>query len=542
MTTKHPADIFVCRTISTQKTNKMFTPDASISQFVSLSTHVSPTIVKTTGGDYLTTWHLSGLPFVGREEWELEHKHNTFNRLLQSLRAPDYVNVAFWVHDIRRHRGIDLRPKFQESFNQSLSDRYFSRLSKEKLMNNELYLTMIYRPVVDGKKFVDKSGNIDRLKAEQEQAIGTLNELATNLEAVLKDYHPYRLGMYEGKNGTVFSETLELFGYILNRVNEPVPVLPAPVYNYLPLSRHLFSAKTGDYIVRTPEGKNYYGAILNLKEYPDGTYPGVLNGLKYLDVEYVITHSFSPMSRYDAMKTLERTRGMMISSGDKSFTQIAELDHAMDQLASGNFVLGGYHFSLAIYADSQEQLSQNIAAARAELSNAGFVTTKEDLAVCAAYYAQLPGNWNYRTRIANLSSLNFLGLCPLHNLPPANVRATHGDNALPFFRQPMASPTTSTSMQPSKAKIPKEKKPLPILWLLVSPVQVKQPLSTSSSVRYKNTIPNPLSFSSIKTVVPKFLSEPAAVLIWHWKAVSLPALTLSNAKIQRQMSNSSAAL
>ena len=221
--------------------------------------------------------------------------------------------------------------------------------------------------------------------------------------------------MYEGKNGTVFSETLELFGYILNRVNEPVPVLPAPVYNYLPLSRHLFSAKTGDYIVRTPEGKNHYGAILNLKEYPDGTYPGILNGLKYLDVEYVITHSFSPMSRYDAMKTLERTRGMMISSGDKSFTQIAELDHAMDQLASGNFVLGGYHFSLAIYADSQEQLSQNIASARAELSNAGFVTTKEDLAVCAAYYAQLPGNWNYRTRIANLSSLNFLGLCPLHN-------------------------------------------------------------------------------------------------------------------------------
>ena len=363
----------------------------------------------------MTTWHLSGLPFVGREEWELEHKHNTFNRLLQSLRAPDYVNVAFWVHDIRRRRNIDLRPKFQESFNQGLSNQYFDRLSKEKLMNNELYLTMIYRPVVDGKKFIDKSGNIDRLQAEQEQAISMLNELATNLEAVLKDYHPYRLGMYEGKNGTVFSETLELFGYILNRVNEPVPVLPAPVYNYLPLSRHLFSAKTGDYIVRTPVGKNHYGAILNLKEYPDGTYPGILNGLKYLDMEYVITHSFSPMSRYDAMKTLERTRGMMISSGDKSFTQIAELDHAMDQLASGNFVLGGYHFSLAVYADSQEQLSHNLAAARAELSNAGFVTTKEDLAVCSAYYAQLPGNWQYRTRIANLSSLNFLGLCPLHN-------------------------------------------------------------------------------------------------------------------------------
>ncbi|XXQ67836.1 VirB4 family type IV secretion/conjugal transfer ATPase [Neisseriaceae bacterium B1] len=393
----------------------MFNPESPISQFVSLSTHVSPTIVKTTGGDFLTTWHLSGLPFVGREDWELEHKYNTFNRLLQTLRAPDYVNVAFWVHDIRRHRSINLSPRFREQFNQEMSDGYFQRLSQEKLMNNELYLTMIYRPVVDGKKFVDKSGSLNRLEAEQNQAIGSLNELATNLEAVLHDYMPYRLGIYESANGTLFSETLELFGYILNRVTEPVPVLNAPVYNYLPLSRHLFSSKTGDFVVRTPEGKNHYGAILNLKEYPDGTYPGILNGLKYLDMEYVATHSFSPMSRYDAMKTLERTRGMMISSGDKSFTQIGELDFAMNQLASGNFVLGGYHFSLALYADSQEQLSQNLAAARAELSNAGFVTTKEDLAVCSAFYAQLPTNWKYRTRIANLSSLNFLGLSPLHN-------------------------------------------------------------------------------------------------------------------------------
>ena len=115
----------------------MFNPESPISQFVSLSTHVSPTIIKTTGGDFMTTWHLSGLPFVGREDWELEHKHNTFNRLLQTLRAPDYVNVAFWVHDIRRHRSINLRSIFQETFNQTMSDSYFNRLSQEKMMNNE---------------------------------------------------------------------------------------------------------------------------------------------------------------------------------------------------------------------------------------------------------------------------------------------------------------------------------------------------------------------------------------------------------------------
>ena len=393
----------------------MFNPDASISEFIPFSTHVSSSVLKTTGGDYLLVWHLGGLPFVGREEWEIEHRHNTFNRMLQTLRAPDFVNVAFWVHDVRRKRRIKDNSQFEQAFNQQMSDAYFEALSSQKIMQNELYLTMIYRPVVTGKRFVEKSTNTIQLQSEQDQAVGKIQELAGNVEAVLKDYSPYRLGMYEASNGIVFSEALEFFGYLLNRIDEPVPVLQSPVHSYLPVSRHMFSDKTGDFIINTPNGVNHFGAILNIKEFTDGTYPGILNGLKYLDFDYVITHSFSPMGRQDALKVLDRTKGMMISSGDKAVSQIVELDHAMDQLASGNFVLGEYHFTMGVYADSQEKLSQNIATARAELSNAGFVSAKEDLAVVSSFYSQLPGNWKFRTRIANVSSLNFLGLSPLHN-------------------------------------------------------------------------------------------------------------------------------
>ena len=393
----------------------MFSPDTSISEFIPLSSHVAPSVVKTTGGDYLLTWHLEGLPFVGREEWELEHKHNTFNRLLQSLRAPDFVNVAFWVHDVRRRRKLKSRSTFRERFNQDVSDVYMDMLSSQRIMQNELYMTMIYRPVVAGKRFVEKSGNVERLQAEQEQAVDKLMELAGNVEAVIRDYAPYRLGMYEAANGVVFSETLEFFGYLINRIDEPVPVLAAPVADYLPVSRHMFSPKTGDFVINTPNGENHFGAILNIKEFAEGTWPGVLNGLKYLDFEYVITHSFSPMGRQDALKILDRTKGMMISSGDKAVSQITELDYAMDQLSSGNFVLGEYHYIIAVYAESQVKLANNVSATRAELSNAGFVSAKEDLAVTSSFYSQIPANWRYRTRLANLSSLNFLGLSPLHN-------------------------------------------------------------------------------------------------------------------------------
>lgn len=390
-------------------------PDAPVSGFIPLSSHVAEDVVKTTGGDYLVAWQLGGLPFVGREEWDLEHRHATFNRMLQTLRAPDFANVAFWTHDIRRRRRIQGGGRFGVAFNQALSDAYFQKLSGKETLQNELYLTLIYRPVVAGRRLMERTADLDRLVAAESQAVARLRELAGNVEAVLRDYSPRRLAMYKRDNGVAFSEVLELYGYVLNRLDEPVPVLPAPIADYLAVSRHTFSSRTGDFVVAPPSGGHQFGAILNVKEYTDATWPGILNGLKFLGFEYVLTQSFSPMGRQDALRVLDRTKGMMVSSGDRAVSQIAELDQAMDQLASGNFVLGEYHFSLAVHADTQEALSRCVAEARAELSNAGFVSAKEDLAVASAFYAQLPANWRFRTRLANVSSLNFLGLSPLHN-------------------------------------------------------------------------------------------------------------------------------
>src|SRR3546814_2516433 len=120
-------------------------------------------------------------------------------------------------------------------------------------MQNELYLTMLYRPVVSGKRFVEKSADTGLLQSQQDQAVAKLQELASNLEAVLKEYAPTRLGMYEAPNGVIFSEVLEHFGYILNRVDEPVPVLKAPIGRYLPVSRLMFSDKSGDFIINRSE-------------------------------------------------------------------------------------------------------------------------------------------------------------------------------------------------------------------------------------------------------------------------------------------------
>ena len=67
---------------------------------------------------------------------------------------------------------------------------------------------MIYRPNAENKKLAAKSTTLPQIENEQKQAISVLDELATNLEAVLKDYIPHRLGLYENDYGVSFSETL----------------------------------------------------------------------------------------------------------------------------------------------------------------------------------------------------------------------------------------------------------------------------------------------------------------------------------------------
>ena len=117
--------------------------------------------------------------------------------------------MAFWVHDVRRRGSIDSQAVFEETFNRQLSDAYFASLSSRKLMQNTLYFTLLYRPLVAGRQFVARSADVSVLRSEQEQCLARLMELAGNIEAVLHDYSPSRLGMYENADGTAFSELID---------------------------------------------------------------------------------------------------------------------------------------------------------------------------------------------------------------------------------------------------------------------------------------------------------------------------------------------
>src|SRR5262249_20277248 len=123
---------------------------------------------------------------------------------------------------------------------------------------------------------------------------------------------------------------------------------------------------------------------------------------------------------------------------------------ALDDLTSNEFVMGDHHFTLQVLADplpgheSPEdhlrRLNDSVARARTLLADVGMTVAREDLALEAAFRAQLPGNFSYRPRKAPITSRNFAAMANFHNFPAGRQHGNHWGEALSLLITSARSP------------------------------------------------------------------------------------------------------
>src|SRR3546814_14418907 len=142
-----------------------------------------------------------------------------------------------------------------------------------------------------------------------------------------------------------------------------------------------------------------------------------MNALLGQDFAFAVSQSFTFMGKARAAERLRRRQNQMASTEDAAASQALDLADAADDLQSNRFVLGEHHFSLAVFADSQRRLADNLSAARAALADAGLVAAREGPALEAAFWAQLPGNVAWRARPAAITSRHFTALAPFPTYP-----------------------------------------------------------------------------------------------------------------------------
>ena len=114
-----------------------------LARFVPFSSLVSPHDVITRGGDVLRVWRLDGVAFECADEPQIAERHEALCSLLRNLAGGQW---AVWTHRLHRVVKDALQDPVQPGFARDLSRAYQARLGAGRMMSNELYLTLVYRP------------------------------------------------------------------------------------------------------------------------------------------------------------------------------------------------------------------------------------------------------------------------------------------------------------------------------------------------------------------------------------------------------------
>ena len=394
-------------------TRKLLASETPVSHFIPYSHHVTDTIVSTKNAEYLSVWKIGGRSHQSASEADV---FNWTRELNNTLRGVASANLSLWTHVVRRKVYEYPDTEFSNPFCQQLDRKYRDSFTGYNLMVNDLYLTVVFRPVAD--KVLSFFARRERetpadKKIRQDAAIKQLDDINRTLAASFRRYDAELLGVYE-KDAHVFSGPLEFLALLVNGEHRRMPVCRDRFANYMAVNRPFFSkwGEVGE--IRTSTGLRRFG-MLEIREYDDATEPGQLNTLLESDFEFVLTQSFSTLSRHAAKDYLQRHQRNLIDARDVATRQIEQIDEALDQLVSGHFVMGEHHCTLTIFGDTVQDVRDAMAKASSAMLDVAVIPKAVDLALEAGFWAQLPANWSWRPRPAPITSLNFLSFSPFHN-------------------------------------------------------------------------------------------------------------------------------
>jgi len=412
--------------------------ELSASHHIPYLAQVSDHLVTTAHGDVVQVFQLDGASFECADDVELNRWHERLNLLLRNLSTP---NFALWTHLIRRRADSEAPRVLGAGFAAQLEQRYQSRLAGETLMVNEWYLSVVFRPVIGSA-----SSLLARLlewRSPETQLTGSdvreaCEKLAQTLKAALARYAPERLGIFE-LSGRRFSRVLEFFALLINGEQVRVPMPRASLQDVLATTRSLFGTEVIEY--RTPSA-THFGAMLGIKEYPTPTTVGMFDALLRAPFPFVLTQSFTFLSKTAGQTLLQRQQARMANAGDYAVSQAEELVEALDALTGNEFVMGDHHLTLQVREEERSgsgsvpparriaRLTESVALARTLLADTGMSVAREDLALEAAFWAQLPGNFSYRPRKSPITSRNFAAMSNFHNYAVGRKSGNHWGEAL----------------------------------------------------------------------------------------------------------------
>ncbi len=402
--------------------------------------HIDDVTIQTRDGLLMQTIRLGGLMFETADSAELNYRVGLRDAMLRTLGSSRF---AIYHHVVRRRADAALHPVTADDFSARLDARWQERLGGKRLYVNELFVTIIRRPlqgrigIADWLRglFMGKTRrNVGQIAAEKH----ALDRAREALMASLGAYEPQLLSIYETPDGRR-SEPLEFLSCLFNADLRPVTLPHGDLGHFIPARRVSFGQ---DCVELGPAGPlpRRFVAMVSIKDYPGATFPGMFDELYRLPFELQVTQSFAMVERAAALGQMNLALRRMRSAEDEALSLRDELSYAKDEVAAGRAGFGEHHTSIAVHADDLASLEGHIAEVIALLADLGINAVREDIALEPAFWAQFPGNFRYISRRGLVSSTNFAGLASLHNFPVGRAQGNHWGEAVTLFETTAAGP------------------------------------------------------------------------------------------------------
>lgn len=400
--------------------------EVTATDYMPFARHADEHTIITTGRGAFQMLKIEGASFRTADTSGLNALHDGLNHHIRNV-ADD--NVMIYSHVIRSEDQSYPGGAFTSDFGHWLDAAYKTQIQQKHLFRNDLYLTIYMQPRgLAGSRFANgiKRARNSQVEADQD-LLDQLGDKASLLTKNLARYGARRLGLVENEQGFTCSEPVSVLRQIITGRTQLLPLVRGSIGAAIYTDRVIFGREALE--IRHPAASTF-GATFGINEYPAVTRPTMLDDLLTAPFRFVLSQSFRPIARADALKTMTLKEGRMRNAGDDAVSQADELQIARDDLMAGSFVMGEHNLSLLILGDDLEAVRVHVADASNLLANSGAIVAREDLGLESAFWAQLPGNHSKRLRPALMTSRNFASLSPLHNYPTGHRDGNHWGKAV----------------------------------------------------------------------------------------------------------------
>ena len=396
--------------------------------------------VLTREGHLLHVIALTGLPFETIGRAELESRLAVRDGMFQAIGS---ARFALYHHVVRREVVARIEGEFGDDFSAELDENWNALLASRRLYVNDLYLTLIVRPLSGRAGLAERvlgmfTGAPGPASDDRAADRRLLVQASEQLMAALDAYRPRLLSAYEASAGLA-SEQLAFFGELFNAAKNPA-LLPLGDLGHAVARRTIAfgidALELGPCDGRPAE----FAAILSVKDYPAATTAGMLDDIYRLPLPMVVTQSFAFVDRGIAQQRMDLVIRRMRAADDAAVSLRSELVAAKDNVAAGRAAFGEHHLTIMVRAENLEALDEAAGEIQAALSEAGFAVVREELGLEAAFWAQFPGNFGYIARKALVSTANFAGFASAHNFPVGRAQGNHWGDAVTLFETTAAGP------------------------------------------------------------------------------------------------------